>query len=56
MITIYIGEKNIEHMKRQHPVDYKKYGKDAPAAGAGKKAETNRRNVLTDDADTFHDH
>ena len=25
---IYIGEKNIEHMKRQHPGDYKKYGKD----------------------------
>ena len=35
---------------------YKRYGKNTPAAGTGKKAETNRRNVLADDADTFHDH
>ena len=27
-LPIIIGEKNIEHMKRQHPEDYEKYGKD----------------------------
>ena len=27
-LPIILGETNIEHMKRQHPNDYKKYGKD----------------------------
>ncbi len=27
-LPILLGDTNIEHMKRQHPEDYKKYGKD----------------------------
>ena len=27
-LPIILGDTNIEHMKRQHPKDYKKYGKD----------------------------
>ena len=27
-LPIILGDTNIEHMKRQHPVDYAKYGKD----------------------------
>lgn len=27
-IPIFLGDTNIEHMKRQHPNDYDKYGKD----------------------------
>lgn len=27
-LPIILGETNIEHMKRQHPEDYDKYGKD----------------------------
>lgn len=27
-IPIILGDSNIEHMKRQHPNDYEKYGKD----------------------------
>lgn len=27
-IPIILGDSNIEHMKRQHPNDYKKYGKE----------------------------
>ena len=29
-IPIILGESNIEHMKRQHPNDYEKYGRDIP--------------------------
>lgn len=27
-LPIILGDTNIEHMKRQHPIDYDKYGKD----------------------------
>lgn len=27
-LPIILGDSNIEHMKRQHPLDYEKYGKD----------------------------
>ena len=27
-LPIILGETNIEHMKRQHPEDYEKYGND----------------------------
>ncbi len=27
-LPIILGDSNIEHMQRQHPEDYKKYGKD----------------------------
>lgn len=27
-LPIILGDTNIEHMKRQHPIDYNKYGKD----------------------------
>lgn len=29
-LPIILGDTNIEHMKRQHPKDYIKYGKDIP--------------------------
>ena len=29
-LPIILGDANIEHMKRQHKEDYKKYGKDIP--------------------------
>ena len=30
-LPIILGDTNIEHMKRQHPKDYIKYGKDIPS-------------------------
>ena len=27
-LPIILGDTNIEHIKRQHPIDYEKYGKD----------------------------
>lgn len=28
---VYIGQSNIDHMKRRHPADYAKYGADIPS-------------------------